>query len=138
MLISGLGWGSYALANKAVVHRLGSLHILVPMLFIATAISAAATAFGFEARMPLDAGGLAAILILGAICTGGSFILMSEGLRRLSASSAGPFTAVTPLINLLLARAILDESITTAMIFSAILVASGVIAVGVAEWRSSK
>lgn len=138
MLLAAIGWGTYALANKAEGRTTHTLHILMPMMGIGASVTGVVAAIGFHPRAAITLSGAAAIFVLGTVCTGVGFILMSEGLKRLSASAAGPFTAVTPLLNLLFARIFLNERPPGNILVSAVLIVAGVVAVGYSEWRGRR
>jgi drug/metabolite transporter (DMT)-like permease len=133
MLASGVGWGLYAVSNKALSGRLPSLPIVLPMLTIGLVSTGGLALLNFELRRAPTLGAVAALIVLGAAATGGSFYLIAEGIRRLSAAFAGTITAVTPLIQLLLARRILGESLSADLLVGAALVVGGVLAIGMTE-----
>lgn len=126
MLFSGLGWGVYALSNKALTNNAGTLSALLPMLAIGTAITGALSATHFDLHSPPTSGALAAVLVLGVVATGGAFILMSEGIRRLSAALAGTITGITPLSQILLAHLVLGETLSWSLAAGGTLVLGGI------------
>lgn len=127
MLVSGMGWGVYALANKTLSRQMGSFHILIPILGIGTLVTGAVAATQFELKAAISVKALAAIVVLGALCTGGAFYLLSEGLKRLSAALAGTITTLSPLLSLWLAHLILGEDISTAMFVATALIIGGIL-----------
>ena len=133
VFMAGIGWSIHTLANKALSDRLDSYEIVVPMLCMGTVAAGVIAAPQFEARASLNLSGLSAIVVLGVLCTGGSFLLLSESLRRLSAVLVGTLISTTPLINLLLAHWILGEAITASILISAALIIAGVSAIVAAE-----
>ncbi len=133
VFIAGIGWSIHTLANKALSKRLDSFQIVVPMLCMGTVAAGVIAAPQFEARASLTFTGLGTIVALGVLCTAGSFLLLSESLKRLSAVLVGTLISTTPLINLLLANWILGEAITASILFSAALIIAGVLAIVAAE-----
>ena len=127
MLVSGMGWGVYALANKTLSRQMGSFHILIPILGIGTLVTGVVAATQFELKAAISVKALAAIVVLGALCTGGAFYLLSEGLKRLSAALAGTITTLSPLLSLWLANLILGEDISTAMFVATALIIGGIL-----------
>ena len=127
MFAAGLTWGIYALANKTLGRQLGSFHILIPIFGISTMITGAVSATQFELRAAISVKALAAIVVLGALCTGGAFYLVSEGMKRLSAALAGTITTLAPLLTLWLAHLILGENISTAMFAATALIIGGIL-----------
>jgi drug/metabolite transporter (DMT)-like permease len=135
MLGSGIGWGLYAVSNKALSGALPSLPIVLPMLAVGIISTGVLAVLHFELKTSPTVGAIAALVVLGAAATGGSFYLIAEGIRRLSAAFAGTITAVTPLIQLLLASWILDERLSADLLIGAALVVGGVVAIGLTERR---
>jgi len=127
MFISGMCWGVYALANKTLNRQMGSFHILIPIFAIGTLVTGAIAATQFELRAAISVEALAAIIVLGTLCTGGAFYLVSEGMKRLSAALAGTITTLSPLLSLWLAHLILGEQISTAMFLAAALIIGGIL-----------
>ena len=127
MFVSGMGWAVYTLANKTLSRQMGSFHILIPILGIGTLVTGAVAATQFELKAAISVKALAAIVVLGTLCTGGAFYLLSEGLKRLSAALAGTITTLSPLLSLWLAHLILGEDISTAMFVATALIIGGIL-----------
>jgi drug/metabolite transporter (DMT)-like permease len=127
MVVSGLGWGVYALANKTLGRQMGSLHILIPIFAIATLMTGAVAATQFELKAAISVKALAAIIVLGVVCTGGAFYLVSEGMKRLSAALAGTITTLAPPLALWLAHLVLGEDISTSMFTATALIIGGIL-----------
>ena len=89
MLLSGLGWGVYALANKVLAPRASSGAILAPMMGLGALLIGVLAAASFQLRAVPDAQDLLSLVALGVVGTGLSFTLVSEGMKRLSATLAG-------------------------------------------------
>ena len=135
MLLSALGWGVYALANKALSSHVKSLAIVIPILTIGTVATGITSALRFELRSLPSVTEILVIVILGVLCTGFVFFLLAEGLKRLNASVAGAMTGATPLLNMFLAQGILGEKTTPVMFASAALIIFGVLVIVFSEWR---
>jgi len=133
MLFSGLGWGVYALSNKALVRRAGTLSILTPMLTIGVAITGGLAATHFQLHSSPTPGTWAAALLLGILATGGAFILVSEGMKRLSAALVGTATALAPIGQITLAHWVLGEPITWGLAGGGVLILGGVLGIMYAE-----
>ncbi|MBT5830955.1 MAG: DMT family transporter [Candidatus Latescibacteria bacterium] len=127
IFVAGMTWGVYALTNKMLGRQMGSFHILIPMFTIATLATGAVAATQFELKRAVSLEALAAIVVLGVLCTGGSFYLVSEGMKRLSAALVGTMTSSFPLLSLWLAHLILGEEVTTAMFVAAALIIGGIL-----------
>ena len=127
MFVSGLAWGVYALANKTLSKQMGSFHILIPIFGIGALVTGVVAATQFELKATISVKALAAIAVLGALCTGGAYYLFSEGLKRLSAALAVTITTLSPLLSLWLAHLILGEEISTAMFVATALIIGGIL-----------
>lgn len=127
MLVAGIGWGVYAMANKAISARRSHLEFLAPIFVIATAVSFITSLLNFQIRAPMSIFGILAIVILGTVVTGVGFLLMSAGLRRLNASLVGAIAGTTPLFNLLAARWMLNEPLTPIIFLSACVILFGIL-----------
>lgn len=126
MLFAGVGWGVYAVSNKALAGSAGTLSALLPMLAIGSAITGVLAGMHFHLRSSPTSGALAAILVLGVVATGGAFILVSEGIKRLSAALAGTITGVTPITQILLAHLVLGEPLSWSLAIGGALILSGI------------
>ena len=133
MLFSGLGWGVYALSNKALARRAGTPSILVPMLTIGAAITGVLAATHFHLHSAPTTGTLTVVLVLGVLATGGAFILTSEGMKRLSAALVGTATAVAPIGQIVLAHWVLGEPVTWSLAGGGVLILAGVLGIVYAE-----
>jgi drug/metabolite transporter (DMT)-like permease len=138
MLAAGVGWGTYALANKALSRRRGNLEILIPFFAQALVVSAVLSAWQFEIITPLNPQAILVIVALGFGSTGVGFLLMSEALRRLSGALVGTTTASTPLFTLLLANPILGETLGPRTFASAGLIIAGVLTIALTERRANR
>ena len=135
MLASAIGWGIYALANKALSSRLDTLAILIPILTIGAVAAGFTSIIRFEVKSLPSATDIMVIVVLGVFCTGVTNALLVEGLKRLSASVAGAMTGATPLFNTLLAHWVLGEKLTPLMFVSALLIILGILGLVYSEWR---
>lgn len=127
MLAAGIAWGVYALANKTLAGQMGSFHILIPVFGIGTLVAGVVAATQFELRTAVSLKALAAIVVLGSLCTGAGYYLLSEGMKRLSAALAGTMTSLSPLLSLWLAHLILREDVSVAMFVAAALIIGGIL-----------
>ena len=133
MVFSGLGFGIYGLGNKALATHTDTPTILLPMLTIAAAISGGLAATQFEVRAEPTLASLVVAAALGLIGTGGSFILISEGMKRLSTALVGTITALTPIGQIMLAHLVLDEPLTWILAMGGGLILVGVLSMIYAE-----
>ena len=73
---------------------------------------------------PIDS--IIIVFFLGAVCSGGSFLFLSEAMKRLSAVLVGSATALAPIAQISVANYLLDEPITIAVVAGGIVIISGV------------
>ncbi|NKB71049.1 MAG: EamA family transporter [Candidatus Latescibacteria bacterium] len=133
MLFSGIGWGVYGLANKALAQQAQTVQILAPMLTISALVTGALAATHFEVRAAPTAEALWIILVLGVLATGGPFILVSEGLKRLSAALVGTLIASTSIGQITLAHWLLGEPLGWSLAAGGLLILIGVLGMVNAE-----
>ena len=135
MVFSGIGWGVYALSNKALASGAGTSRILLPMLTIATAVTGVLAVPHLAPRTPLTARTWAIVLAVGVVATGGAFLLVSEAMRRVSAALAGSTTAVTPVAQIVLAVVLLGEPLSPGLMGGGAMILGGVLAIALDERR---
>ena len=133
MLFSGIGWGIYALANKALAPRAGTAAILIPMMTIGVVVTGALSATHFRLRSEPTADTWIVVLVLGVLATGCAFVLVSEGMKRFSAVLVGTLTATTPIGQIALAHWVLGEPVTWSLTGGGILILAGVLGMVYAE-----
>ena len=133
MLFSGIGWGIYALANKALAPRAGTSAILIPMMTMGVVVTGALAATHFQLRSEPTADTWIVVLVLGVLATGCAFVLVSEGMKRLSAVLVGTLTATTPIGQIALAHWVLGEPVTWSLTGGGVLILAGVLGMVYAE-----
>ena len=133
MLFSGLGWGIYALANKALAQRVGTAAILAPMMAMGVVVTGALSATHFQLHSEPTAAMWIIVFVLGVLATGCAFVLVSEGMKRLSAVLAGTLTATAPIGQVALAHWVLGEPVTWSLIGGGVLILAGVLGMVYAE-----
>ena len=133
MLFAGIGWGIYALANKALAPRAGTAAILIPMMTIGVVVTGALSATHFQLRSEPTADTWIVVLVLGVLATGCAFVLVSEGMKRFSAVLVGTLTATTPIGQIALAHWVLGEPVTWSLTGGGILILAGVLGMVYAE-----
>ena len=135
MLFSGIGWGLYGLANKALVGRAGTAASLLPMMAVGAALTAVPAAWRFELHAPPGPESALMVVALGALATGGSYILVSEGMKRLSAALVGSSTALAPVGQIAMAHLFLDERLSWSLAAGGATVLAGILCMLYAERR---
>ncbi|MDE2706984.1 MAG: DMT family transporter [Gemmatimonadota bacterium] len=133
MLFSGLGWGIYALANKALAQRVGTAAILSPMMTMGVVVTGALAATHFQLHSEPTAATWIVVFVLGVLATGCAFVLVSEGMKRLSAVLVGTLTATAPIGQIALAHWVLGEPVTWSLAGGGVLILAGVLGMVYAE-----
>ena len=133
MLFAGLGWGIYALANKALAQRVGTAAILAPMMAMGVVVTGALSATHFQLHSEPTAAMWIIVFVLGVLATGCAFVLVSEGMKRLSAVLVGTLTATAPIGQIALAHWVLGEPVTWSLIGGGVLILVGVLGMVYAE-----
>ncbi len=128
MLFSAFIWGVYSIANKKIALSYPPL-MMIFYLFLMMAILIAPFTFGSEALISvlhLSAKGWAAVLFLGLFCSGAAYVIWALALRDMDSAKVGAFLYLEPFITVLVAWAVLNESITLLMLLSGLIIIAGV------------
>lgn len=133
MLLAGLGWGVYAVSNKALSGHMGSLSVLLPMLALATVLTGGLALLEEFAWGEVTLRQGLWLALLGLAATGGAFLLVAQALKRLTAGLTGTLTTLTPLAQIGLAHTLLDEPLSWSLAVGGALILSGILAMIVLE-----
>jgi drug/metabolite transporter (DMT)-like permease len=124
--IAGLCWAAYALFQKKALARMQVAQSLVPV-FAAASVSCIPGLLVQRAFVGQPgAQHWLALLVLGAPCTGLSYLLLAWGMRRIGASTTGLLTTMLPVFTLFEAHWFLGEAVTWYLGVGAALVVAGV------------
>lgn len=131
VLSSALTWSIYSAINKKItLHYPPMMTILYSFLFMAIIISPLvlnrSTA---EAVTGLPAEGWGAVLFLGILCSGLSYVLWAYSLKELGSSKAGVFLYFEPFVTVFTAWIVLGETITPVVMISGFVITAGVVLV---------
>jgi drug/metabolite transporter (DMT)-like permease len=117
----------YAIGPMIVKRRLSDVDPLGPVaasLAIATLLVTPFAAADLPDSVP-SADALAAIVVLGLICSAFAFLLFFRLIAEVGPSRATVITYVNPVVALALGVAILDESVTTGVVVGLLLILAG-------------
>lgn len=127
----GLGaavvYTAYILVGEAVIARTGAIPAATVVMLAAAAVFAAATLVAGP-RWPGDAAGWLAILGIALLATVIPIVGFFAGMQRLGATDAATISTLEPVVTLLLAFSILQETLTPMQIAGAALVIAAVAA----------
>ncbi len=131
ILTSAFTWGVYSMVNKKITLDY-SPTMTILFLFIMMAIIIApftVSSKSISVVEHLSFGGWTSIFFLGIFCSGISYVLWANSLKKLEASKTGVFLYFEPFITAVSAWLILDEKVTGMVIMSGIIITGGVILV---------
>lgn len=129
ILGSCITWAFYTVGTRDITAKVNPLVATFWMITIAGLVFVPYTlaTTGIEKFLTLPLNTTISLLYLGVFCLALAFWLWSEGLARQSAAEVGVYLYVEPLITVVAAWVILDESITYWLILGAILITIGVL-----------
>ena len=138
MLLCCLTWVAYTMLGKGTeqlpVQVVSAGSIGFGALFLAPLALVETLGRGLPS---LSAGGWLGILYLGSAASAGAFLLWNYALRRLDASEAAVYLNIVPLLGVVLAAAMLNESVGPPEIVGAALIVGGVTLAGRARSATS-
>ncbi len=129
VFFAGFFWAIYAYSQKRLTGEQDILASLSPIMLISSAILLPLALPELGSLTTLDPGEVVALLYLGLICTGVSYMSLAEGLKRINASITGVLTTVMPVTSVILAYLLLKEVLTAYMIVGAALDICGILLV---------
>lgn len=110
----------------------GSVPVMAGMLALATIWTAPFGLVGL-ADSSFELGPVAALVVLGALCTGVAFVIMGTLVGRVGPARASFITYLMPLVSLALGALILDERVVAVALLGAVMVIGGALLASRAE-----
>ena len=135
IVVSGTASAVHFLSQKALTSRMAVLDMLVVVFAWATLATLPFSWASGGLRLSYSGGAWALVLFLGIILTGASFLFLAEGYKRCTATAGVIVTNSSIFITLLLSRFLLHEAVSWMMVWGALLVMAGTLAVVQAERR---
>ena len=131
VLASAFTWGVYSMVNKKI---LLSYSPLMTILYLFVMMAIIIIPFNFNTAsvssvVHLSLNGWISILFLGLFCSGIAYVIWAYSLRDLESAKVGAFLYFEPLVTVLAAWVLLNESITGLMILSGAIITLGVVLV---------
>ena len=131
VLGSAFTWGVYSMVNKKISLSYSPLmtilYLFIMMLIIIVPVNLNKTVI--ESVVHLSAIGWGSILFLGLFCSGIAYVIWAYSLRDIESAKVGAFLYFEPLVTVVAAWALLQESVTVLMLISGIIITFGVILV---------
>jgi len=131
VLGSAFTWGVYSMVNKKISLSYSPLmtilYLFIMMLIIIVPVNLNKTVI--ESVVHLSAIGWGSILFLGLFCSGIAYVIWAYSLRDIESAKVGAFLYFEPLVTVVAAWVLLQESVTVLMLISGIIITFGVILV---------
>jgi drug/metabolite transporter (DMT)-like permease len=131
VLASAFTWSIYSLVNKKITFSYPPLMTIL-YLFITMAVILIPFNLSVETLssiMHLSGRGWLAVIFLGIICSGVSYVLWAQALKEMDSVRVGAFLYFEPFVTIFTAWLILNEQITFAILLSGVIITTGVILV---------
>lgn len=128
VLSSSFTWGIYSMVNKKISLNYSPLMTIL-YLFIMMAIIIipfTVSASSINSVKNLSGLGWIAILFLGLLCSGVSYVIWAYALREMESAKVGAYLYFEPFVTVLTAWIFLTEDITLLMILSGLIITAGV------------
>jgi drug/metabolite transporter (DMT)-like permease len=131
VLASAFTWSVYSLVNKNISISYPPLMTIL-YLFIAMAVILIPFNLSHESLysvIHLSGKGWIAVIFLGLICSGVSYVFWAQALKEMDSVRVGAFLYFEPFVTIFTAWILLNEQITFAIILSGVIITTGVILV---------
>lgn len=128
VLSSSFTWGIYSIVNKKISLNYSPLMTIL-YLFIMMAIiiiPLTVSASSINSVKNLSGLGWIAILFLGLLCSGVSYVIWAYALREMESAKVGAYLYFEPFVTVLTAWIFLRENITLLMMLSGLIITLGV------------
>jgi drug/metabolite transporter (DMT)-like permease len=131
VLASAFTWSIYSLVNKKITFSYPPM-MTIFYLFITMAVILIPFNLSHETLysiINLSGRGWFAVLFLGLICSGVSYVIWAQALKEMDSARTGSFLYFEPFITIFTAWLILNEQITFVIVLSGVIITTGVILV---------
>jgi drug/metabolite transporter (DMT)-like permease len=131
VLISAFTWSIYSLVNKKITFSYPPM-MTIFYLFLTMAVILIPFNISGETLssvINLSGRGWVAVLFLGLICSGVSYVFWAQALKNMDSARVGAFVYFEPFITIFTAWFILNEQITFVIVLSGVIITTGVILV---------
>jgi drug/metabolite transporter (DMT)-like permease len=133
VLSSAIIFSFFVMGSGVMVHRIGSMRFTAYTMTVASVATLTHFAFHHDlvktvSTIPLEVYGLS--LIMAIFATVLPSFLMNNGIKKVGASSAAILSSIGPIITLMLANNLLQETITNTQLLGTFFVLAGGLVVG--------
>ena len=128
VLSSAFTWGIYSMVNKKIslnyspVMTIFYLFVMMAIIIIPITLNEST----IKAVLNLSGIGWIAILFLGLLCSGVSYVIWAYALREMESAKVGVYLYFEPFVTVIAAWIFLKEDITLLMILSGLIITAGV------------
>ena len=128
ILASAFTWSVYSVVNKKITINYHPVMTILFLFLMMAIIIGPFTLNGeyFRAVSHLSMKSWGAVLFLGIFCSGVSYVLWSQTLSEMEATKTGAFLYFEPFVTVISAWVFLNESLTTMIIISGLIIMFGV------------
>jgi len=128
ILASAFTWSVYSVVNKKITINYPPVMTILFLFLMMAIIIGPFTLNGeyFSAVSHLSMKSWGAVLFLGIFCSGVSYVLWSQALSEMEATKTGAFLYFEPFVTVISAWVFLNESLTTMIIISGLVIMFGV------------
>jgi drug/metabolite transporter (DMT)-like permease len=128
VLISAPNWAVFSVLSRSALKKFPALFVLFYVMLFGWIFSSIHFLFiqGWTTIPQISSSGWLAVGFLGIGCTALAYIFWYDGLKAITASQAGVFLYIEPLISLVAAALILGETITIPALLGGSLILFGV------------
>jgi len=128
ILASAFTWSVYSVVNKKITINYHPVMTILFLFLMMAIIIGPFTLNGeyFRAVSHLSMKSWGAVLFLGIFCSGVSYVLWSQTLSEMEATKTGAFLYFEPFVTVISAWVFLNESLTTMIIISGLVIMFGV------------
>jgi len=124
---AGLSWALYTVFGKKILSKYGAQRITMFSMIFGTLFLFPILLISEEPALPTSIWLWFLLLILSFLCSGMAYFLWYKALEKVSATKAGVSLFFIPVVSVLFARSVLQESVDTSFVAGAFLVMLGVI-----------
>lgn len=128
VLASAFTWSAYSMVNKKITFSysplMTTLYLFVTMAVMIMPFNISHQAI--QSVIMISTEKLVAVLFLGIVCSGISYVLWAKSLSEMSSAKVGAFLYIEPFVTVLAASLLLQENITILIVVSGLIISVGV------------
>ncbi len=128
MLISAVNWAVFSAISKAGLKRMAATQMMFWVLAWGWAFTTLWLVLqgGWRSFVSLSSGGWMSLLFLGIFCSGVAYLFWYDGLEAVPVAQVGAFLYFEPLVTVLIAAILLEETLTWVSFLGGLMILGGV------------